>query len=78
MALGVQLFKGEAAGRARLRADDVIVMVDGRATRSLRELQAVIGAKDVGDEVMIRVRRGDRYFTRLATLRPLRPRPSGP
>jgi hypothetical protein len=62
---------GSAAARAGIRRGDVIVAVDDRDTRSLIELQKVIGAKDVGDRVMVRLRRRGRYLTKEVELRPL-------
>ncbi len=59
-----------AAGAAGLRRGDVIVAADGQETRTLRELQAFIGAKEVGDLVALRVRRGDAYVTKSVRLRP--------
>ena len=60
-----------AAERSGLEVRDVIVSVDGRATRSLAELQAVIGTRHVGERVLVRARREGRYFTVVVTLRPL-------
>jgi hypothetical protein len=60
-----------AAERSGLEAGDVIVSVDGRATRSLEELRAIIGTRHVGERVLVRARREGRYFTVVATLRPL-------
>ncbi|MCZ6612509.1 MAG: PDZ domain-containing protein [Planctomycetota bacterium] len=60
-----------AARRAQLRVGDVIVSADGRATRSLKELQAVIASKRVGDTLAIRARRDGSYFTVVVSLRPL-------
>jgi len=68
-----RVLSGSAAARSRLRTGDVIVSVDGRATRSLAELQAVIGSRQVGERVRLRARRGGEYFTVILTLRPLRP-----
>ena len=60
-----------AAERSGLEERDVIVSVDGRATRSLAELRAVIGTRHVGERVLVRARREGRYFTVVVTLRPL-------
>ncbi|MCZ6493272.1 MAG: PDZ domain-containing protein, partial [Planctomycetota bacterium] len=60
-----------AARRAQLRVGDVIVSADGRATRSLKELHAVIASKRVGDTLAIRARRDGSYFTVVVSLRPL-------
>jgi tetratricopeptide (TPR) repeat protein len=60
---------GGAADRARLRAGDVIVSIDGRDVRSLRELVAVMGEQEVGDRVVVRVRRFGEYIDRPVVLR---------
>jgi hypothetical protein len=59
-----------AAGAAGLRRGDVIVAADGLETRTLRELQALIGTKEDGELVALRVRRGDTYLTKSVQLRP--------
>jgi len=51
---------------------DVIVSIDGRATRSMDELQALIASKRVGDRVRVRARRGTQYLTVIVTLQALR------
>jgi serine protease Do len=65
-----EVLPGSAASRARLRPGDVIVAIDGRETRSLLELQKLIGSRRVGDRVTVRVRRGVRYLTVELVLRP--------
>jgi hypothetical protein len=62
---------GSAAERGDLEAGDVIVAVDGQATRSLTELQTIIAAKEIGDRVTVRARRNGDYFTVVIRLRPL-------
>ena len=72
---GVKITKilpGSSARRAKLRIGDVIVSIDGAATRSIDELQAIIGSKIVGDKIRVRVRRKSDYLTVTVTLRPLR------
>ena len=49
----------------------MIVAVDNRPTRSITELQAIIGAMEVGDRVRLRVKRQERYITVELLLRPL-------
>lgn len=61
---------GSAADFARLERYDVIVSANDRATRSLLELQTIIGSKEIGEKVRLRVRRGRQYFTVIVTLRP--------
>ncbi len=67
------IIPGGAASRSRLRSNDVIVAADGEPTRTLTELQAIIGAKRVDDRVSLRVRRGSEYLTIVVRLAPLRP-----
>ena len=72
---GVKITKilpGSSARRAKLRIGDVIVSIDGAATRSIDELQAIIGSKIVGDKIRVRVRRKSDYLTVIVILRPLR------
>lgn len=66
------ILPGSAARRARLRVGDVIVSIDGVATRSMDELQAIIGSKKNGDKIRVRVRRRSEYLTMTVTLSPLR------
>ncbi|HEX5136042.1 MAG TPA: M20/M25/M40 family metallo-hydrolase [Planctomycetota bacterium] len=47
------------AGAAGLRAGDVIVAIDGEATSDLNALREVLFARDVGDRVKVKVRRGE-------------------
>jgi tetratricopeptide (TPR) repeat protein len=67
-----EVLPGSAAARARLRSGDVIVAIDDRPTRTMEELQRVIGSRRVGDRVEVRARRRGEYFTVTAVLRPLR------
>ena len=62
-----------AARRAQLRLGDVIVSVDGKQTRSIAELRAIIASKKVGETVRIQARRNGEYFKVVVTLRPLEP-----
>ncbi|MBL9149680.1 MAG: PDZ domain-containing protein [Phycisphaerae bacterium] len=62
-----------AARSAGLRIGDVIVSVDGKATRSQRELALALSNKKVGENVVVRFRRGDDYREANVTLRPLAP-----
>lgn len=61
-----------AAKKAGLKKGDVIVSVDGKATRSLRELQAVISSQKVGDLVEVRIRRNEGYLDISVRLQPMR------
>ncbi|MBT8485955.1 MAG: PDZ domain-containing protein [Phycisphaerales bacterium] len=67
-----EVLPGSAASKARLFPGDVIVAVDSQFTRSIHELLKIIGGKEVGERVEIRVRRRERYFTRSVALQALR------
>ena len=70
-----RVLPGSAAAAAGLRRGDVIVSVDGRATRRFAELVAIIAAKQVGDQVLVRYRRSGEYGTvRVRLTRRGRPR----
>ncbi|MHC5023676.1 MAG: TPR end-of-group domain-containing protein [Planctomycetota bacterium] len=60
-----------AAAIAGLRRGDVIVAIDGRPTRNLKELRTIIGGREIGDRIVARVRRNGRYLVVPMTLRPL-------
>jgi len=62
---------GSAASRSRVLKGDVIVSVDGKATRTLVELRRVVAVKEVGDEVKVRLRRQGEYLNMTLVLRPL-------
>lgn len=61
-----------AAASVGLRKGDVIVAANGQDTRSMRELQTIIGSMRVGQLIELRIRRDEDYFTVSARLRPLR------
>ena len=63
----------QAAAESRLEIGDIIVSVDDQPTRTLTELQTIIGAKKNGDTVTIRARHNREYFTVVVSLRPLGP-----
>lgn len=46
------------AGTERLRLRDVVISIDGRAVRSMDDLYRILGEKEVGDVVMVGIRRG--------------------
>lgn len=58
-----EIVAGTAAGRSGLRMRDVILSIDGRATRTLPDLVRVLSSYDVGDVVEVAVRRGSRHLT---------------
>lgn len=66
-----RVLRGGSAERSGLRRGDVIVAVDGEAVRSLPELQAAIGEREVGDSLLVRFRRDATYLERRVVLRPL-------
>ncbi|MEM1327510.1 MAG: trypsin-like peptidase domain-containing protein [Bacteroidota bacterium] len=56
-----QVVSGSAADEAGLRARDVIVAIDGKDIRSFPELQEAISSRRVGETVMMKVYRKNRY-----------------
>jgi len=62
---------GSAASRSRMRKGDVIVALDGKPTRTMVELRRLVAAKNVGDEVTVRLRRNGEYLEATLVLRPL-------
>jgi uncharacterized iron-regulated protein len=54
----------EAARRADLRPEDVILAVDGRPVADRAELRSLLEEKDWGDSVELRLRRGREELTR--------------
>lgn len=70
-----EILVDSSAADSRLQVGDVIVAIDGRATRSLQELRGVIAGHTPGDVVTIRARRGEEYFTTAVTLKALKRTP---
>ena len=62
-----------SASRAGIKRGDVIVAIDGRSTRSYRELVAIIAERSVGDRVSVKIRRRSEYQTLVVTLSELQP-----
>ena len=69
-----EVLPGSGAAAAGLRADDVIVAIDRKATRSELELQAAIAERQIGQVVQVRIRREAEYLNLVVTLRAFRPR----
>lgn len=65
------ILPGSAASRSTLRRGDVIVSLDGRSTASMSDLRRIIASKHVGDEVELKARREQQYFTVKVVLRAL-------
>jgi hypothetical protein len=53
------LSRGGGAGKAGLRAGDVILSVDGKPIKALPDLRAILQKHKPGDKVEVRYRRGD-------------------
>ncbi|WP_164928751.1 trypsin-like peptidase domain-containing protein [Gloeobacter violaceus] len=58
-----EVIKGSPAATAGLRADDIIVEVDGKAVSEARQVQELIGARKVGDTVSVSVQRNSKLST---------------
>lgn len=54
-----ELIEGGSAEAAGIESGDVIMKVNGIATKSVPELQEQIGSRDPGDEVLVEVQRAD-------------------
>jgi len=57
-------------GKERLRLRDVVTSIDGRTVRTLDDLQRILGEFEVGDRVVVGVRRGRREIDVLVELIP--------
>ena len=68
-----KVLPGSAARRAGIRRGDVVVAVDGQATRSLLELRKALGTRQVGERIRVRLRREGQYLTLSVTLRAFQP-----
>ena len=66
-----EIVPGSSAETGVLKVGDVVVAIDGTATRSLLELQSIIAARAPGDVVVVRARRGEQYLTAEVTLKAL-------
>jgi len=50
---------GSAAETAGLRPGDVILALDGQATKTFNDLRVMIGKRAIGDKVVVKLRRGE-------------------
>ena len=64
----VRVVRGSAADKAGLKAQDVLIKIDGRRMVEIGELLRTVSAHKVGDKVTIEFRRGTGYKTVTATL----------
>lgn len=55
-----ELIEGGSAEAAGIESGDVIMKINGIATKSVPELQEQIGSRDPGDEVLVEVQRADK------------------
>lgn len=60
------------AATAGMEANDIIVSIDGRATRTINDLRRILFEKRIGDRVRVEVVRGSRRLTLTVTLTELR------
>lgn len=60
--------KGSSADRAGLQRRDAFVTYDGKPVGDFNTLQALIAQNDVGDVVIVRIRRGGKVIERQITL----------
>jgi len=58
-----QILPGSSASSGELQVGDVLIAVDGQPTTSLNDLRRAMNSRRIGDEVLIRVRRGSEYAT---------------
>lgn len=65
------VMRGSAAAEAGLRKGDIIVSLNDRPTRSIRDMHKIIAARDTGDQVLVRARRDGSYLTFTVVLRPM-------
>ena len=61
--LVTQVFPGDPADKAGMKAKDVILSVDGKSVHSSRELSATVAGMEVGREVPVKVLRDGKEFT---------------
>lgn len=54
------VIEGRPAAEAGLKVDDEITAIDGKAVKTLQELQQAIGEKKAGDKIKLTVTRGDK------------------
>lgn len=66
-----EVIRGSAAADAGLRKGDVIVALDDRPTRSIRDMHKIIGSRNAGDSLQVRARRNGTYLTFTVVLRPI-------
>ncbi len=66
-----QILPGSSASTSDLLVGDVLVAVDGQSITTLGDIRRVMNSRVVGDNVEIRVRRGEMYDTFTMRLQPL-------
>ncbi len=60
--------EGTAASAADIRADDIILSIDGRPIQSFDELYTLVGEKKGGDHVKLEIRRDGQAMVKDVTL----------
>jgi serine protease Do len=66
--LVTQVFEGDPADKAGIKANDIIISVDGKEISTARELSGMIANIPVGDKTRLKLLRGSKERTVTATL----------
>ncbi|MCZ6573030.1 MAG: PDZ domain-containing protein [Planctomycetota bacterium] len=73
-----KVVEGSAAERMGLKPDDLIFEVDAVPIETLQDLRAALGAKTYGEEVLVKVVRGDEDLLLKGRFPPFKPEPIYP
>lgn len=66
-----QILPGSTASESALKVGDVLVALEGRSTTTLLDIRRILHERSIGEEIEVRVRRGDQYDTMRLKLRSL-------
>lgn len=64
----IEVIKGGPADKAEFKVNDIILEFDGKRVDTDHQLSSLIAAKNVGDKVILKTRRGDKEFDIQVTL----------